>query len=271
MNDVAISIGLGPTLWAYDLSRMTSGVIFMAAAGYALLRGVHIRADFLYRTWSKETQATVDASPYLLLYFPAMLFFLWTAADFWWASFWGGETTMIQPGPRFFACASGDAGRRSPAVPARYPGIIPRVLRHGQGTRSFFFVRLLIPYTILIAVIFASIFFPKVVPFDDWFMSAFGGGFGMSKASIGLLMLGAMLFSIFVGFPISFTLIFLAFTFGSWGAGSAVTFFLMTLQVNSTMMDDQLVAVPLFILMGIVMEQAGLMERLFNAVQLMMR
>ncbi|MEM1037883.1 MAG: TRAP transporter large permease subunit [Pseudomonadota bacterium] len=83
-------------------------------------------------------------------------------------------------------------------------------------------------------------------------------------------MLGAMLFSIFVGFPISFTLIFLAFTFGAWGSGSAVTFFLMTLQVNATMLNDQLVAVPLFILMGIVMEQAGLMERLFNAVQLMM-
>ena len=44
----------------------------------------------------------------------------------------------------------------------------------------------------------------------------------------------------------------------------------MTLQVNSTMLDDQLVAVPLFIFMGILMEQAGLMERLFNAVQLMM-
>ena len=44
----------------------------------------------------------------------------------------------------------------------------------------------------------------------------------------------------------------------------------MTLQTNSTMLDDQLVAVPLFIFMGIMMEQAGLMERLFNAVQLMM-
>ncbi|MEL6505521.1 MAG: TRAP transporter large permease subunit [Pseudomonadota bacterium] len=83
-------------------------------------------------------------------------------------------------------------------------------------------------------------------------------------------MIGAMLFSIFVGFPISFTLIFLAFAFGAWGTGTALTFFLMTLQVNSTMLDDQLVAVPLFILMGIVMEQAGLMERLFQAVQMMM-
>jgi TRAP-type mannitol/chloroaromatic compound transport system permease large subunit len=83
-------------------------------------------------------------------------------------------------------------------------------------------------------------------------------------------MLGAMLFSIFVGFPISFTLIFLAFTFGSWGSGSALTFYLQTLQTNSVMLDDQLVAVPLFTFMGIMMEQAGLMERLFRAVQLMM-
>ena len=44
----------------------------------------------------------------------------------------------------------------------------------------------------------------------------------------------------------------------------------MTLQTNSVMLDDQLVAVPLFVFMGIMMEQAGLMERLFKAVQLMM-
>ncbi|MEM7508210.1 MAG: TRAP transporter large permease subunit [Pseudomonadota bacterium] len=85
-----------------------------------------------------------------------------------------------------------------------------------------------------------------------------------------MVMLAVMLFSIFVGFPISFTLIFLGFIFGSWGGSSALTFFLLQLQVNATMLDDQLVAVPLFIFMGIMMEQAGLMERLFNAVQLMM-
>lgn len=37
----------------------------MAAAGYGLMRGVHIRADFLYRNWSDKTQATVDAALYL--------------------------------------------------------------------------------------------------------------------------------------------------------------------------------------------------------------
>ncbi|EFL88738.1 TRAP transporter large permease subunit [Ahrensia sp. R2A130] len=270
MNDVALSLGLGPTLWAYDLSRMSSGVIFMAAAGYALLRGVHIRADFLYRTWTKKTQATTDASLYLLFYFPAMLFFFWTSADFWWAAFQRGETTM-------------DSTWAPVLWPARLAMPVGAALLFLQGISELFrafydmgkerermFVKFLPVYIAIVAVIFLAIFFPDAVPFDDWFNSAFGGGFGLSKATIGLLMLGAMLFSIFVGFPISFTLIFLAFTFGSWGAGSAVTFFLMTLQVNSTMLDDQLVAVPLFILMGIVMEQAGLMERLFNAVQLMM-
>ena len=36
------------------------------------------------------------------------------------------------------------------------------------------------------------------------------------------------------------------------------------------MLDDQLVAVPLFVFMGIMMEKAGLMERLFTSIQLMM-
>jgi len=83
-------------------------------------------------------------------------------------------------------------------------------------------------------------------------------------------MLGAMIFVIFIGFPISFTLIFLAFIFGIWGSNFKLTTLLMTLNTNSTMLNDQLMAVPLFILMGIVMEAAGLMERLFASIQMIM-
>jgi tripartite ATP-independent transporter DctM subunit len=88
----------------------------------------------------------------------------------------------------------------------------------------------------------------------------------MSPEMIGLLMVGAMLLGIFVGFPISFTLIFLGLVFGYWGFGKLV-FYLMTLQFNATMMEQTLAAVPLFVFMGIMMEQANLMERLFTAVQ----
>ncbi|HEX5612577.1 MAG TPA: TRAP transporter large permease subunit [Burkholderiales bacterium] len=88
----------------------------------------------------------------------------------------------------------------------------------------------------------------------------------MTPQIIGLLMVVAMLGGIFVGFPISFTLIFLGIVFGYWGFGQLV-FYLLTLQFNATMMEQTLAAVPLFVFMGIMMEQANLMERLFDAVQ----
>ncbi|SVA34723.1 uncharacterized protein METZ01_LOCUS87577 [marine metagenome] len=84
-----------------------------------------------------------------------------------------------------------------------------------------------------------------------------------------MIMIGVMLFAIFIGFPISFTLIFLGSVFGLIGFGNLV-FYLMTFQFSSVMLEQTLAAVPLFIFMGILMEQAGLMERLFQAVQLML-
>ena len=94
-EDLARSLNLGPTLWVYDTSRMIAGVLFMAAAGYGLMRGVHIRADFLYRFWSNKTQATVDATLYLLFFIPSMIFFTIVSAKFWWLAFSTGETMQV--------------------------------------------------------------------------------------------------------------------------------------------------------------------------------
>lgn len=88
----------------------------------------------------------------------------------------------------------------------------------------------------------------------------------MSPEMIGLAMILAMLFSILIGFPIAFVLIFLGVVFGLWGFGELV-FYQLTLQFYSTMMEQTLAAIPLFIFMGVMMEQANLMERLFNSVQ----
>ena len=49
-----------------------------------------------------------------------------------------------------------------------------------------------------------------------------------------------------------------------------MVFYLQTLQFNNVMLEQTLAAVPLFVFMGIMMEQAGLMERLFTSVQLML-
>ena len=88
----------------------------------------------------------------------------------------------------------------------------------------------------------------------------------MSNEILGLLMIGGMLGGIFIGFPIAFTLIFLGLVFGWIGFGNLV-FYLLTLQFYGSMMEQTLAAVPLFVFMGIMMEQANLMERLFDSVQ----
>src|SRR6266446_1856573 len=71
---------------------------------------------------------------------------------------------------------------------------------------------------------------------------------------LGLAMLIVMIGAIFIGFPISFTLLFLALAY---------------FQTIGMMKEELLAAVPLFIFMGFITEQAGLMERLFNAFRLL--
>ena len=91
---IARKLFIAPTLWAYDISRMTTGAMFMLGAAYALMRGVHIRADFLYRTWSPRWQALIDSSLYILFYFPGLGFFFWVSLEFAMNAWVRGELSM---------------------------------------------------------------------------------------------------------------------------------------------------------------------------------
>lgn len=84
---------------------------------------------------------------------------------------------------------------------------------------------------------------------------------------LGLIMLLGMITTIFIGFPIAFTLLFLGLVFGGFGLGWEQTFNLSYLQIWGLMKDEVFPAVPLFIFMGFMTEQAGLMERLFGALR----
>src|ERR671925_860132 len=90
-----------------------------------------------------------------------------------------------------------------------------------------------------------------------------------ADALIGLVMLLVLLGAIFIGVPISFTLLFLALVFGYLGMGATV-FDLAYLQTLGLMKEELLAAVPLFIFMGYITQQAGLMERLFTAFRLLL-
>ncbi len=89
----------------------------------------------------------------------------------------------------------------------------------------------------------------------------------MSLEVLGLVLIGILFIVILAGFPISFTLIFLATAFGYYGLGERV-FYLMTYQYFNSMMETVLAAVALFTFMGYVLENSGLMGRLFHAIQL---
>lgn len=91
----------------------------------------------------------------------------------------------------------------------------------------------------------------------------------MSSEALGIAMVGILIVAIFLGFPLAFTLIILGFVFGYLGFGPLV-FDLMVFQGYGMMKEVSLAAVPLFIFMGYVLEQSGIMERLFKAFQTIM-
>ncbi len=62
-----------PTPWAFDLSYMLYGTLFMMAGAYTLSRDAHVRGDFIYRLWKPRTQAVVELVLYFLFFFPGVL------------------------------------------------------------------------------------------------------------------------------------------------------------------------------------------------------
>ena len=61
-----------PTPWAFDLSYMLYGTLFMMAGAYTLSRDGHVRGDFIYRLWKPRVQAAVELVLYLFFFFPGI-------------------------------------------------------------------------------------------------------------------------------------------------------------------------------------------------------
>ena len=71
-----------PTVWAYDITYMTAGALFMLGAAFALRNGSHVRADFLLTALRPRWQATIDLLLYIAVYFPAIGIFFWVSLGF---------------------------------------------------------------------------------------------------------------------------------------------------------------------------------------------
>lgn len=83
----------------------------------------------------------------------------------------------------------------------------------------------------------------------------------------GLMMFPALFALIFLGFPVAFTLLAVAFGFGYYTFGDVV-FFQFTQKIEDVATNFVLAAVPLFVFMGAMLERSGIAEQLFNAIHI---
>lgn len=86
-----------PTAWAFDLSYMMYGALFMMAGAYTLSRDGHVRGDFLYRLWKPRTQAKVEFVLYFLFFFPGVLALIISGWKYAARSFRYGEVSVMSP------------------------------------------------------------------------------------------------------------------------------------------------------------------------------
>ena len=100
----------------------------------------------------------------------------------------------------------------------------------------------------------------------------------MSDPALGLLMLGLIVVVIMMGFPTAFTLMGLGMFFGFiafWDPSQTWTqnkiFDLMVERTYGAMLNDTLLSIPLFVLMGYVMERGALVDKMFYSIQLAFR
>ncbi len=99
----------------------------------------------------------------------------------------------------------------------------------------------------------------------------------MTDPQVAILMLSVFIFLVLLGFPIAFTLIAMGVGFGYYAyfeEGNLFLnkiFYLLNQNTYSVMENDVLVAIPLFLFMGYVVERANIVNRLFFSLQLATR
>jgi tripartite ATP-independent transporter DctM subunit len=100
----------------------------------------------------------------------------------------------------------------------------------------------------------------------------------VSDPVIALVMLGLFIFIIMLGFPIAFTLIAMGVMFGYYAYFQPDqaffdnrVFYLLTQNTFSVMNNDVLIAVPLFLFMGYMIERSNILDRLFYSLQVALR
>jgi tripartite ATP-independent transporter DctM subunit len=100
----------------------------------------------------------------------------------------------------------------------------------------------------------------------------------MSDPMVAMVMLGILVFTIMIGFPVAFTLMALGVGFGYYAYFQADqaffdnrVFYLLTQNTFTVLNNDALVSIPLFLLMGYLVERANILGELFKSLQIALK
>jgi TRAP-type mannitol/chloroaromatic compound transport system permease small subunit len=277
-----------PTSWAFDLDNMLYGTLFMMCGAYTLAQDAHVRGDFLYGSMKPRTQATLDVILYILFFLPGVIALIYAGIDYAAISWRINEhSNVTAEGP--------------PVYPFKTVIPIAGVLVLIQGLAEI--VRCIVclktgqwPDRLKdveeIDVIEQQLAGSTLVDeesrkraiegaheIDEAAHQRIGAGEpNVSDPALGLLMLTLIVVVIMMGFPTAFTLMGLGMMFGyvayydpshSWTDNRV--FDLMVERTYGAMNNDVLISIPLFVLMGYVMERGALVDKMFYSIQLAFR
>ena len=242
-----------PTSWAFDISYMMYGALFFMAGAYALSRNGHVRGDFLYRAvaaarrrpWSISCSTSCSSSPAC---------WRWSMPAMAWRHSRGGygEVSVYSPaGIPVYPMQDADADRPACCWCCRAwsrSAAASCACATGAGRRGCTTSR---SWRISLEQHQAEV---AAEP-------------AMTDPQIGVLHAGAVHRPRSSwAFPIAFTLMALAFGFGFYAMECRIISLLVT-NTFECMSNDVLVAVPLFLFMGYIVERANILDRLFRCIQ----
>ena len=278
-----------PTAWIFDADNMMYGTLFMLCGAYTLAQNAHVRGDFLYSSMRPRTQAGLDLVLYIVFFIPGIAALIYAGADYA-ADSWriAEHSNVTSDGPPVYhfktvipiagalVMLQGVAEIIRAVVclkTGEWPSRLARCRRNRRDRRAARAQR--------ICRRGVAQDRHRARQSDRRNRASARHGRGpehMSDPALGLLMLALIVVVIMMGFPTAFTLMGLGMFFGFIAFYDPTHLFtdnkvfeLMVQRTYGAMTNDVLISIPLFVLMGYVMERGALVDKMFYSIQLAFR
>lgn len=98
LYEVVARYGFGaPTLWAFDIAYMSTGVLFILGAAQALREDAHVRIDFLSSRMPTRLRGAIDGTAFLFILCPIFAQLAWIGGGRALRAFQTGEVEHVSP------------------------------------------------------------------------------------------------------------------------------------------------------------------------------